>query len=801
MFRNYLKLTIRDLKLNKGYFMINLLGLIIGIIAFTLIVFWIQAETSYDKFHKNANNICRVDYLLYEEGILEQHSASGSHGIGREIMNAFPEVLDYTRFYHTESLVKYGDETIKERNILYAQSSFFDLFSFPLVMGKADSTLLALDHAVITEETARKYFGDENPMGKIITIDGASDYEITGVVKSIPQNSHFKFDILLSYENLIQNSQYWDNYWVSERVYSYILLAPGADADTLEAKLPQIPEAFIGESMKRAFYLLEYKLIKLADIHLHSSVSNELEVNGNYRNVHSLGIIALLVLLIAFINYINLATSRAVERAHEVGIRKVTGALKKDLIFQFLTESGLLNLMALIISFTGVFMLLPFFKQVMQSPLQIQYFTLILLFFTLLVSGTLFTGFLSSVYVSQFDPSLVLKGKIPSRAGGWIVRLKNYLVVFQFTISIILIIGTITIYRQVSFMRHHDLGFNLEGLVVLNGPVILRADSYESYMNNLEAFKNDISALSMVSHITSSSSVPGTEITNWRVYGIPVEGRNTEKRIEMYYADNRFFDTYGLTFIAGESFGETIREDSSNIIINESALAYFGFEDVVNTIGDFLRGGSQMVNVKGIVNDFNQQSLKELPHPIGFFHLPANQFYTVKAQMTDISKLISDLEKIWISHYPENPFQYFFLDEFYNEQYQAEQRFSGLFLASSLLGIIIACLGLSGLSVYSITRRRKEIGIRKTNGANISRVMVLLNKVFVIWVTVAFIIACPVAWFAMNKWLRNFAYKTELSWWTFALAGLIAMIIALLTVSWQSWRAATKNPVESLRYE
>jgi putative ABC transport system permease protein len=437
----------------------------------------------------------------------------------------------------------------------------------------------------------------------------------------------------------------------------------------------------------------------------------------------------------------------------------------------------------------------------MQSPLQIDFPSLILLFFILLVSGTFFTGSLSAIYSSQFVPSLVLKGTIPSGKGGWIARLKNYLVVFQFAVSIILIIGTITIYRQVNFMQNHDLGFTPEGLVVLDGPRILQADSYESYMNNIEAFKNDIRSLSMVSDVTSSTSVPGTEITNTRVFGIPVEGRNTEKVIDMYYADNHFFDTYDLSFIAGKSFGETMREDSANIIINESALAYFGFEDKVDAVGDILRSGSFEVTVIGVVKDFNQQSVKEEPGPIGFFHQSANLFYSVKADMTNASRLISELEKIWISHYPENPFHYFFLDDFYNEQYEAEQRFSKLFLASSLIGIIIACLGLLGLSAYSITRRRKEIGIRKVNGAEIPQVMVLLNKVFVIWVAIAFIIACPVAWFAMNKWLQNFAYRTEMSWWIFALAGLLALIIALLTVSWQSWRAATKNPVESLRYE
>jgi putative ABC transport system permease protein len=800
MFRNYLNLTIRNLLLNKGYFIINLLGLTIGITSFILILLWIKTETSYDKFHKYANDIYRVDYLLYEEGILEQHSASGSSAIGKEIRNAFPEVIDYTRFTRTESLVKFGDKTFKERNILYAQSSFFDFFSFPLVTGNVDSSLLAINHAVITEETARKYFGDENPIGKMITIDGAIDFEISGIVKSIPQNSHFKFDILLSYENLIKSSRSWDNSWVSERVYSYILMSPGADAKALQAKLPQIPESFIGKFMKEAFFLLEYRLVKLTDIHLHSSVSNELEVNGNYRSIIYLGIIALLVLLIAFINYINLATSRSIERAHEVGIRKVSGALKKDLISQFLTESGLLNLIALIVSLSCVFLALPFFKQVMQSPLQIDYLTVLLLFVTLLVSGSLFTGLLPAIYISRFAPGLVLKGETPT-GSRWINRLKNYLVVFQFTISVILIIGTITIFRQVNFMRNHDLGFDIEGLIVIDGPRILRADTYESYLNSLESFKDEIGALPMVSNITATSSVPGTEIKNSRVYGIPVEGRNTEKKIELYYVDNNFLDTYGLTLLSGNNFGATIKEESNKIILNESALPYFGFDDAETTVGKILRGGKQEVTIKGIVNDFNQQSLKELPRPIGFFNQPSNVFYTLKANMAGISMLIPELEKIWNSHYPGNPFNYFFLDDFYNEQYLADQRFSGLFLASSILAIIIACLGLSGLSAYSITRRTKEIGIRKTNGAGIIQVMALLNKDFVIWVTIGFIIACPIASYIMHKWLQNFAYRTELSWWIFGLAGLLALVIAVMTVSWQSWSASSRNPVEALRYE
>lgn len=806
MFRIYLRQTFRDLLKHKGYFIINLLGLFIGITVFLLIVLWIRTETSYDTFHVFAEDIYRVDYLLYEEEVLEQHSAAGSAAIGREMHNYFPEVINYARFYRTECLVQYafedGDEAIKERDVLYAQSSFFELFSFPLIEGKADSTILALDHAVITEETAFRYFGEDDPMGKVLRIDGGQEYVIAGVVQSLPGNSHFSFDILLSYENLLQASiRNWDQGWFNLNIYTYIQLSPGTDAKALEAKLPQIPEDFLGDFMKRAFFLMEFKLTPLTHIHLHSNLRNELEVNGNHRNVQSLGIIALLVLLIAYINYINLATSRSVERAHEVGIRKVTGAQKRDLVFQFLTESVMLNLMALLVSFAGFFLLLSFFKQVMQSPLQVDYGSLLLLFFLLLLAGTLFTGSLSAIYSARFVPSLVLKGNIPRGSGSWIARLKNILVVFQFAVSIMLIIGTLTIYLQLHFMQHHDLGFTPEGIVVLDGPRILQADSYESYLNNIEAFKNDIRSLSMVSGVSSSTSVPGTEITTTRVFGIPVEGRNTEKVIDMYYTDHHFFNTYGLRFMAGRGFSETLKEDSSNIVLNESALEYYGFEDAETAIGEVLRGGNFVVTIIGVVKDFNQQSVKEEPGPIGFYHQPENQYYSVRAQMSDVSTLVSELEKIWKTHYPGNPFHFFFLDDYYNEQYQAEQRFSKLFLTASVLGIIIACLGLLGLSAYSITRRRKEIGIRKVNGTNITQVMILLNRVFVIWVAVAFVLACPVAWFAMNRWLSNFAYRIDMSWWIFALAGITALLVALLTVSWQSWRAATENPAEALREE
>jgi putative ABC transport system permease protein len=800
MLTNYLRLSFKNLKSSKGYFIINLLGLIIGITSFILIIFWIKAETSYDKFHIHADNIYRVDYLLYEEGILEQHSASGSGAIGKEIRNAFPEVENYTRFTRTENIVKHGDRTFKEKNILYAQSSFFDLFTIPLLTGKADTNLLAINHAVITQEIAKKYFGDEDPIGKMITIDGGNDFEVAGICKSLPANSHFKFDILLSYENLIKGSRSWDNSWVSERVYSYILLSPGADVKSLEAKLPQLPEKFIGEFMKEAFFLLEFRLIKLTDIHLHSSVSNELEVNGNFRSVIALGVVAILVLLIAFINYINLATSRSIERAHEVGIRKISGALQKDLVYQFLTESALLNFIALVIGFAIVVFLLPFFSQAMRSPLHMNLVFVIILFLILLVTGMLLTGMLPAIYFSHYSPVLVLKGKTPS-GSVWLTRLKNSLVVFQFIISVILIIGTITIFRQTGFMLHHNLGFDIEGLIVIDGPRIVKANTYESYMTNMESFKNEILALPSVIGITSSSSVPGSEIKFSRVYGIPVEGRNTEKRIDAYYVDDQFFTIYGLNIIAGENFGKAIQEDSRNIIINESALDYYNFKEAQSTVGKLLRSGKEDAVIKGIINDFNQRSLKELPAPMVFFNMPANIFYTIKISSSGMDQLVPGLEKIWTFFFPDNPFNYFFLKDFYNEQYSSDQRFSRLFLACSILAIFIACLGLLGLSSYSIAKRTREIGIRITNGAGIGQILILLNKDFVKWVLIAIVIAVPVAVFIMSKWLENYAYRIVLSWWICLASGVIAVFIALVTVSWQSWSAAKRNPVDALRYE
>ena len=797
---NYLKQSFRHLKKNKVYFLIILIGLTIGIASFILITTWIRTETSFDKFHKNAEDIYRVDYLLYEEGIFEQRSASGSGAVAREMKNAFPEVKEFTRLTRSTGTVRYGDKIYKEKEILYAESSFFDVFSFPLVKGNADTSILAINNAVITEEIARKYFGTEDPVGKMIKIDGQSDFMVKGVLKDLPENSHLEFDILLSYENLIKMSKWYDNSWVSESVYSYVLLGPGTDPAALESKLPAMVESFIGKFMKEAFFLLEFKLVRLTDIHLHSSANNEIRVNGSYRSIVTLGVVSLLVLLIGFINYINLATSRSIERAHEVGTRKIAGANRIDIVKQFLTESAFMNFLSLAVSFAAVIILLPFFRQLMGSPLKTDFISSVLLFIILITAGTLLTGLFPAVYISHFSPGMVLKGKRTSPSD-WLSRFKNFLVVFQFTASVILIICTIIIFSQISFMRNHDAGFRKEGLMIIEGPRILNIKTSEEYLKGIESFRNEATSLAMVKGVSLSSTIPGREVGNWRVFGVPVEGRNTEKKIDIYYADNEFFNTYELKILAGGRFGRSAPEDMNKIILNESALAYYGFKDPETTVGKILRGGKQEVTIKAVIKDFNQLSLKELPRPLAFFNQPANAFYSVRTDMSDVNGLITGIEKIWTSHYPGNPFIYYFLSDFYDEQYSSDKRFFALFLISSMLAIIIACLGLYGLSAYAITRRTKEIGIRKSNGATTAEVLLLLNKDFLKWVLLSVILGIPVAFWMMSGWLENYAYPISIKWWIFVTSGIITLLTALLTVTWQSYKAAKENPVEALRYE
>ena len=798
MFKNYLKLAFRNLLGQKAYSMINLLGLVIGITAFMLIACWIQSELSYDSFHQDKENIYRVDFKLYEEDKLELYSAAAVPAVGPEMKRNFPEVKEYTRFSKVEGVVSFGEIHFKESDMFYAEPSFFSIFSFPLLKGTADTSLLAVNTAILSESAARRYFGDADPVGKLITYNGKDKYEVCGVAKDAPANSHFKFDVLFSYQNLIKQNEWFNSGWLGANFYTYIRVAPGTNVKMLEEKIPQLPQKFIGDFMKRAYFLVEFKLRKLSDIHLHSALSNELLVNGSYRSVTFLGIIAILVLVIAYFNYINLTTSRSVERAAEVGVRKVLGALKKQLISQFVTEAMLLNIVALIVSLVAVFLLSPLFNRFFGSLIHLHVSTLVILVGILFLLAVFFTGLLPAIYLSRFVPTAVLKGK--GQTGSRKIALfKNCMVVFQFTISVLLISGTLLINRQLSFVQNQNLGIDIDKTLVVEGPPAIEKGLYS---DQLQAFKTELLQQSEVKSMTVSSCIPGKEITWNPVYGKLVSGTNTEKKIDMIGIDQDFIKTYGLKLLAGRNFDQSYQEKINQFVINESAVKYLGFSNPEDAIGKELTSSDNgNAHIIGVVRDFNQRSLKELPQPIAFSNRPWNEYYSIKVNHANIDRLIPLLEKRWNQQFPGNPIRYFFLDDYFNNQYQADRKFGKFFQLFSLLAILIACLGLLGLSSYTISRRTKEIGVRKVNGAEIGEILVLLNKDFVKWVLVAFVIAIPLSWYSMNLWLESFAYKTPLSWWIFALAGLLALGIALLTVSWQSWKAATRNPVEALRYE
>lgn len=798
MFKNYLKIALRNLWTQKGYALINLLGLVTGITAFVLIVCWIQTELSFDSFQCDKENIYRVDFKLYEEDKLEQYSAAAVPAIGPEMKRNFPEVEAYTRFSRVEGVVSQGDVHFRESDMFYAEPSFFSLFSFPLLKGASDTSLLQVNTAVLTESAARRYFGSEDPIGKVISLNGKDKYAIRGIAKDVPENSHIRFDILLSYQNLINQNEWFNSGWLGASFYTYLRLAPGTDVKALEAKIPQLPQKFIGDFMKEAYFMVEFNLRKMGDIHLHSALSNELSVNGSFRSITFLGIIAVLVLLIAYINYVNLATSRSVERASEVGVRKVLGAMKKQLVSQFATEAFILNLVAVIASVFAVLLLVPVFSRLSGSVIHLQVQTMLGLFFGLLVLAMLLTGLLPSFYLSRFFPTAVLKGKGQNGSRGMAI-FKNGMVVFQFAISVVLISVTILINRQLQFVQQKDLGIDIDRTLVIEGPQAINTDSYG---DRLQAFKSEMLQQSEVKSMTVSSCIPGREITWNPVYGKLVNGTNTEKKIDMIGIDEDFIKTYGLKLVAGRNFDRAYQQQITQLVLNESAVKYLGFADAEDAIGKELTSdqGSN-AHVIGVVRDFNQRSLKQLPQPIAFSNRPWNQFYSVKLSQANLGRLIPFLEKTWQRQFPGNPVRYFFLDDYFNSQYQADLKFGTFFRLFSVLAIFIACLGLLGLSSYTISRRTKEIGVRKVNGAKIGEILVLLNHDFVKWVVIAFAIAVPVSWYSMILWLENFAYQTTLSWWIFALAGLLALGIALLTVSFQSWKAATRNPVEALRYE
>ncbi|HNP22258.1 MAG: ABC transporter permease [Chitinophagaceae bacterium] len=810
MLKNYFKIAIRSLWKNKGFTAINIAGLATGLACFILIALYVVDELSYDRYNEKADRIYRVDADI-KFGGNELKLCVSSDPMGPTLKKDYPQVEEFTRIYASEGdkLVKKGNEYIDEQHIAYVDSTFFNVFTLPALSGDTRHALDEPNTVVITASTAQKYFGPANALGKALEID-KKPYKITAVIKDIPQNSHFHFDFMLSMKNV----DYGFGNFLSHNFQTYIVLRPGTDYHDFEKNFTQIVNNYIFPQAKQFmsinsmddFYKagnqLQYHLMPLTDIHLKSARFPELDTNGNMQYVYIFGVVALFILLIACINFINLSTARSANRAKEVGIRKVLGTEKKNLIFQFLTESALMALISLIIAIGIAYAVLPLFNDIAAKSLTVSSifsgkilpFLIALPFLVGIVAGSY-----PAFFLSKFKPVTVLKGKI--NAGFRKSYLRSSLVVLQFFTSIILIVGTVVIYKQLNYIQTTNLGFNKDQVLIING--------YSALDKNAEAFKNDILNLPGVKSGTISGFLPVANSSRNDVsYSRDaVQDSKNSLSAQSWRVDYDYINTLGMQIVKGRNFSKEFGSDSGAVIINETAAKVLGYTDPIGKklFSNFqdASGATKPISydIVGVVKDFHFESLRQNIYPLILRLDKDNGLASFKVNTANIQPLIKQIEAKWKAMAPGMPFSYRFMDEAFDSMYRSEQRVGEVSVTFAILAIFIACLGLFGLVTYMAEQRTKEIGVRKVLGASVSNLVAMLSKDFLKLVIIAAVIAFPVSWWAMHSWLQDFAYRISIDWWVFAVAAFAALFIALATISFQAVKAALANPVKSLRTE
>ncbi|MDX1941644.1 MAG: FtsX-like permease family protein, partial [Saprospiraceae bacterium] len=788
---------------------------------FLLIAQFVWFERSYENFISNAENIYRVKLETFVNNELAISSAENYPGAGPALVRELPEVTGYARLYNlgyknnviiTNKEAKPDPIAFKHRRFLYADSSFLSMMGYPMVIGDAKTALAEPFSAVISEHYAKLYFGNENPMGKTLQLED-DDYnnelvKITGVFKNLPPNTHLKFDVLFSYKTLFIRSEgapaRYDQSWGRKDMYTFITVKPGTDPKALEAKFPAIVDKYKPDNAERNQKDI-LSLQALKEIHLTSDLAEEPEPNGDKSIVFFMGLIGLFVLAIAWINYINLSTARAVERAREVGMRKVVGAYKNQLITQYLVEAGFVNLFAIVLAWLFTLLSLPFFNSLAKQEFDITYLVqpwFLGMLLLLWVVGTFLSGFYPAWILSSFKPMLVLKGRLKNSTSG--ILLRKGLVVVQFMASVVLIVGTIIIYRQLNFMLNQDLGMNIDQVLVVERPGISSRDR-TAFNSAIDVFRAELQQNPEIEGVATSVTIPGKQ----REYKAVVKklGANDNELVTVRFnsMDYNFIDVFKMELVSGRAFSKDFVSDpDTSVVLTESAARLLGFQKPDDAIGQVVAvpGFGWNPIVVGVVNDYHQVSLKKALDPTIFYCSPYNgEFYSMRIKTNRLSQTINQVESAWQKAFPGNPFEYFFLDEYFAQQYENEKTFGRLSSIFAILAIIVGCLGLFGLSGYTITQRTKEIGIRKVLGASTTGIVALLSKDILWLVLIAIIVASPVAWWVMTQWLQDFAYRINVEWWLFVLAGFIAIFIALATVSFQAVRAAWANPVKSLRSE
>jgi putative ABC transport system permease protein len=821
MLKSYLTIAFRNLSRNKVYSAINIVGLAIGMAACFFIFLYVRFESSYDKFHKNADRLYRVPMQFFPS-CNGRPNACTHPAVGPTMKADFPEVVDFARLARPEIFMRttsmwYTDEKgnkkiFNEGNFYIADASFLTMFSFPFKEGNPATALKLPETIVISESIAKKYFGTTHALEKMLSINGLP-LKVTGVFKDVPENSHIKFDMLVSFATMGEKWGYAN--WGWPEFYNYVLLAPGADPKKIAARFPAMANKYLAEKMKEWKFTVKFYMQPITDIHLKSDYKLEPEPNGSEKTVYFLSVLGILTLLIAWINYINLSTAKSMERAREVGLRKVSGATRLQVSGQFIFESFLVNCIALLMSLVIIILFSPLFDQLTGKKISASFINSGLLHtwkFWLIagvafVAGAIQVGIYPAFLLSAFKPALVLKGKFLRSNKG--IQIRRVLVASQFALSILLIAGTMIVYRQLSFMRNQQLGYNKDQIVIVKAPSVYDSTFY----NKTQSLKAELLKNPALRHMAPSTEIPGKNVVARNGVRRPNQDASKEITTNLIEIDWDFVPTYQMQLAAGSNLPEHMpvniiyETKKSKVLVNEEMVKSLGYksnEDILNQRVLFRSwAGDINCEVVGVIKNYHQQSLKQAFEPSLYYYNSESNwgYFSINMQTRDAQKTLTYIKGQYNKFFPGNAFESFFLDDYFNRQYLTDERFGNIFAVFTILAIIIACLGLIGLSTFAIKLRTKEIGIRKVLGATVQGIVYLFFSDFIKLVCIAAVIAIPVVYLAASKWLNNFAFHIQLGWFIFIIAPMILFMIAFITVSIQSMRAALANPVKSLRSE
>lgn len=796
MLKNHVKIAFRFMAKNLVYTGLNVLGLTLGMLSCLYILMYVGFETSYEHFHENAERIARVSVDVYNEGKLDVQDAMSYPSVGPDLKEKFPVVEEYVHFYPTDGVeFAVDNEVFKAGNFFFTENSCFKVFSYEFLYGDKETALQNPFELVLTERAAEKYFGKKNVIGRSILINGQIELKVVGVIKNVPPNSHITFDMLLSYPTGIR-LQGWDvTSWNMNNEYTYLLLSSSEDFERFEEDLQSYVLALQEKGILEAENLVAQRL---TDIHLYSDKTYEIEANGDARSVYFLGVIGLFIIFLAGINYINLFLAKSLERAKEVGVRKVIGSNRNQLIGQFLTETALINLLSAVLAVGLLKLLLPFFYELSGIPEQASFFSQPILWLFLIgltVLSILFSGIYPSTILSHFSPISVLKGKYTHNKQG--IWFRKGLVVFQFAISIMLMIGAFVVGKQLIHLQKTDLGMNIDQTIVVEAPFT------DSLKENRGAFRNSLTNIASVKEVSHTGGVPGyVDITTTTGIQMKGSGKKNNFTYNLYQIDEHFIHLMGIELIAGGNL-QAGDQKLYKLLVNEETLRLWDItpQEAVGKVVQFW--GIDWI-IQGVIKNFYQRSPKEphIPMILYSYDFKYSWYFTsISLQSTDLAQSIANIQQVWKTHFPESVFQYFFLDEKFNQQYSQDQKFSTLFRYATFLAIFIACLGLVGISIYNTQQRAKEIGIRKVLGAGIPHIVSLLMKSYLSLIAISIILAIPLSFLGVRNWLENFATKINLDMGIFITPVLLVLGFAILAVSWQTIRLAFINPIQTLKDE